>query len=215
MQYLDKKDVADILVEAGCYINVWSSESGIKLPDGSEVSAYLSCRRLISQPEPRQKIEERLAQVMAEEFSEADIAVGLATAGIPWAQAIAMHQHLPMSYVRSGRKAYGVGDLVEGAPKENTRAVLVDDTLYSGKSLIRAIQALKEEKNIETIGVIVIASLFAGSPDEFGKQQGIKVVSLTDYREICDASVSHELLTETQADEMLKYYNTPQLVETT
>lgn len=199
-------EVADILIESGSYVNTrHTGESPILLPDGSTVPVYLSCRRLFSQPKYRSKIEAALTETIEESYPSADLIVGVATAGIGWAHAVASALNMPMAYVRSGKKGYGVGGLVEGDPSEGSNAVVIDDVLFSGKSVFGASEALMEEKKITTAGYVGIAALNGEGVSEY-TQRGLQAAVLTDYQELVASALLHSHITAEEADVMRNFY---------
>ena len=199
-------EVADILVESGSYVNTrHTGENPTLLPDGSTVPVYLSCRRLFSQPEYRSKIEIALTETIEESYPSTDLIVGVATAGIGWAHAVASALNMPMAYVRSGKKGYGLGGLVEGNPIEGSNAVVIDDVLFSGKSVFGASEALMEEKKITTAGYMGIVALNSEGVSEY-RQRGLQAAVLTGHQELVASALIHNHITGEEADIMRKFY---------
>lgn len=203
---MGKPEIADILIESGSYINTrHTGEDPIRLPDGSTVPVYLSCRRLFAQPEYRKKIASEMVEAVETNYPSANIVVGIATAGIGWAYAIASELNLPMAYVRSGAKGYGVGGLIEGGPDNGGHAVVVDDVLFSGKSVFAASEALRAEKHITTAGYMAIAALNAGGASEY-ELQGHSVTVLTDHEDLVSSGERYGHLNTEEARLMREYY---------
>ena len=201
--------IARQIVEAGAYINNWNSD-WVKLPDGTETPAYLSCRRLISIPGVKRLVKEALGELAQDKFAgRATSVMGLATAGIVWGDAVSERLNLPFGYVRGEKKGYGVGKLVEGNPPIGGEAVLVDDTLLTGKSFAVAREALLRERGTGTIGALTIASLYTGGPEAFGRGFGAETYSLVTHGEICGAALETGLLNKTQYEQMMDYYADP------
>jgi orotate phosphoribosyltransferase len=201
--------IACQIVEAGAYINNWDS-NWVKLPDGTETPAYLSCRRLISVPRMKRLVKEALGDLAQDKFADkATSVMGLATAGIIWGDAVSERLNLPFGYVRGEKKVYGIGKLVEGNPPVGGEAVLVDDTLLTGKSFAVAREALLQERGTKTIGAITIASLYTNGPEAFGVEFGTATYSLATHGEICEAALQTGLLNESQYGQMMDYYADP------
>ena len=204
-------ELASKIVATGSYINNWDDRtSWVRLPDNSEVPAYLSCRRLVSIPQIKTLIKSELATLSREVFSgRISSVVGLATAGIVWGDAISDELVLPFGYVRGEKKAYGVGKLVECNPPSDSDALLVDDVLLTGTSFLVAKEALMNEKNIRTAGAITIASLYPKTLENFEDILQAPVVSLIGYEDLCTAAVNSGLFNESQHDQMMSYYTNP------
>ena len=137
-----KDKVAEILIKSGCYVNSKKTDDDmIETPNGDKVNAYLSCRLVISNAKAREEIEKRLSKLVEEKFDSNITIVGMATAGITWAHAIAKSLELPMLYIRSSEKTYGLKGLIEGNLKYASRnAIIVDDVLYTGNTINRGIE---------------------------------------------------------------------------
>lgn len=204
---LGRHEVAEILIDAGAYVNVWDSE-WLALPDHSYVPAYLSCRRLLSKPSHRAKIENALVEQSLATFQESiDVIAGIATAGISLGHSVAVARALPLCYVRGESKSYGITGSVEGNPPEGANCLLIDDTLHTGESVVRSKAVLAQEKKIEVAGFLAIASLFPGSTDAFEETIGNRVATLTDYNAICEVAQAAGLLSENQSAQMIAYYD--------
>lgn len=214
MSYSNKNLIAKILLETDCYINTrQSNKPPIVLPDGSEVIAYLSCRRLITHPVQRKKIEHSLADLITDLLPTANLIVGIATAGIPWACGVANLLNLPTAYARSCTKQYGIGKLIEGNPKTLSKAIVIDDTLFTGKSLIAAIQALRHELNIETVGVVTIASLAGLGTKGFTDKFNVPSYALVDYEDVLYEAINCNILSPEESNQMRSYYQQSKLVD--
>lgn len=201
--------IAEILVDAGTYVNRWDDE-WMQLPDGTSVPAYLSCRRLLAKPKHRAAIEEALIDESYKMFPDGlDLVAGIATAGITLAHGVAAARELPLCYVRSEAKSYGITGSIEGNPPTGTRCLLLDDTLHTGESVVRAQAALLQEKSIEVTGFLAIASLYHGGTEAFSACFQSQAVALTNYEALCMAAQQAGVLDEKQQSQMLAYYNDP------
>lgn len=203
----DLKEVADLLIDYNCYINYGKKENKkIETTNGDSVPAYLSCRALISQNDSRKTVENLLVDKMKEVKGEEIVVVGLATAGITWAHSIASKLDLPMLYVRSKKKEYGLGGSIEGGVDNihNKKAFIVDDVLYSGESFYKAKQEL-ESLNIDTIGVLSICAL----KDKVVKKlesENLKVFYLTDGNTLLERAKEKNILNNEEVKAMKKFY---------
>lgn len=204
-------NAAEILIKSGAYVNNWSDrDKWVSLPDGSEVPVYLSCRRLISNPIAKRALKNLLSDAAIYHFADrVETVIGLATAGIVWGDAVSEKLDVPFAYIRSGVKNYGLGKLVEGNPPEDVSALIVDDTLLTGESIFIGKRALSEEKSINTVGCLTIASLHGPGLSSFSNEIDGKAVALVDFNDICDAASEHKVLTHDQAEAMRSYYINP------
>ncbi len=201
-----KDKVAEILIKSGCYVNSKKTDDDmIETPNGDKVNAYLSCRLVISNAKAREEIEKRLSKLVEEKFDSNITIVGMATAGITWAHAIAKSLELPMLYIRSSEKTYGLKGLIEGNLKYASRnAIIVDDVLYTGNTINRGIEILREV-GINTVGVSCIATLGKKVEENF-ENKDIKVASLTNYKNILKEALDNNVVDEKEYENLKKIY---------
>ena len=196
------EEIANVLVQNGCYINKWQDSVWPVLPDGRQVPVYLSCRNLIGKPAQRKLITDAFIRTIQANYSNVQLIAGLATAGISWGAMIASQMNLPFVYVRSSVKTYGIKKSVEGSPKLNQQTLLIDDTYFTGESAQHASRALAEEAKAKIIGITTIANLSTQSHlDEY-----TPIHSLTYYRSLCDAAYINNTLDKHQREQMLAFY---------
>lgn len=201
-----KDNIAKMLVESGCYVNSKkTSESMIKTSNGDSVNAYLSCRLAISNVNLRNAIEEELAKLVQENYNNEITIVGMATAGITWAHAIAKNLGLPMLYIRSSEKTYGLKGMIEGNLKfASKKALIVDDVLYTGSTMNKGKQIL-ENVGIKTVGVSCIATLGENITKKL-KLNNINLLSLTNYKEILLEALKNNTIDEQEYENLKKIY---------
>jgi orotate phosphoribosyltransferase len=113
--------------------------SGIKSP------IYCDNRLTLSAPErAHADVEQAIADTVKTHYREADCLMGTSTAGIPHAAIAAHLLGLPMGYVRSGAKDHGRHNRIEGRLDEGWNAVVVEDLISTGGSVIDVVDALRE-----------------------------------------------------------------------
>lgn len=148
--------------------------SGIKSP------IYCDNRLTLSYPEIRQDIEAGLCDIVKHEFSEAEMLMGTATAGIPHAAIMASELALPMGYVRSGAKKHGRGNQVEGLTAKGMKVVVVEDLISTGKSSIEAVEVLRD-LGCDVLGIVSIFSYELEKGLANLKAANVKNISLCNY----------------------------------
>ena len=104
--------------------------SGIKSP------IYCDNRLILTAPKVRDKVEQAIADVVKEEYPEAEVLMGTSTAGIAHAAIAASILDMPMGYVRSGNKDHGRGNRIEGRLLPGQKVVVVEDLISTGGSAI-------------------------------------------------------------------------------
>lgn len=176
--------------------------SGIKAP------IYTDNRITISFPEVRTHIADGLAELIRNKFPEAKVIGGVATAGIPHAAIVADKMDLPMIYVRSKPKDHGRGKQMEGSIDENAPIVLIDDLLSTGKSVLNAAQALKNE-GYNVIGVVAIFSYELSDSTKNFKEAGIEFDTLTNYSTIIEQAKAENSISDDELVVLRKWRDDP------
>ncbi|MEM3585753.1 MAG: orotate phosphoribosyltransferase [Candidatus Jordarchaeaceae archaeon] len=115
------------------------------LTSGKKSPFYIDMRLFISYPDIFDKLCEIYAKIIRKEIAKVDRIAGIPTAGLPIATLTSYKLHLPMIYVRKEPKPHGKSRMIEGILNPNDSVVLVDDLITSGKSLINAAKAIREE----------------------------------------------------------------------
>jgi orotate phosphoribosyltransferase len=107
---------------------------------------YTDCRLLISYPDAWSTVIAAFRSVLEADLAagSVDVLIGMATSGIPHASLIADAVDLPLGYVEfddgAPRLDGGLAKLVEG----DRRAVIVEDHITTGGSVIKTAAALRE-----------------------------------------------------------------------
>ncbi len=132
--------------------------SGIKRP------IYCDNRLTLSAPEVRTHIEEGLAALIRAHYPDCEIVIGTSTAGIGHAAIVGHLMGLPMGYVRGSAKTHGRENLIEGKLLPGQKAVVVEDLISTGGSVVEVVNAVREAG----ASVLGIASIFT-----YGMRKGI------------------------------------------
>lgn len=92
--------------------------------------------------------------------------------------------------VRKEAKSHGAGGRVEGEVRAGTAVVIVEDTLTTGGSALKAVAALRD------VGATILGVLTLVDREEGGRQaleeEGLAVRALFTARELADAQASVE-----------------------
>ena len=161
--------------------------SGIKSP------IYCDNRLTLSDPEVRTDVENGLAQLIRENYPEAEVLMGTSTAGIAHAAITAQIMGLPMGYVRSGAKDHGRQNQIEGKLLPGQKAVVVEDLISTGGSVISVVEALREA-GAEVLGIASIFTYGMKKSVERLAEAHVKNVSLTDFDAVVAAAVAENYI---------------------
>ena len=176
--------------------------SGIKSP------VYCDNRLTLTAPEVRNLIENSIADVIREEYSEADVIMGTATAGIAHAAIAAHILGLPMGYVRSGAKDHGRGNQIEGQLNKGDKVVIVEDLISTGGSVIDAATALRNA-GAEVLGIVSIFTYGMQKGLDRLAQENLKNISLTNFDVISEVAVDESYIRPEDRERLIAFRNNP------
>lgn len=179
---------------------IWAS--GIKSP------VYCDNRLTLTAPEVRALIENSIADVIKEEYPEADVIMGTATAGIAHAAIAAHILGLPMGYVRSGAKDHGRGNQIEGQLNKGDKVVIVEDLISTGGSVIDAATALRNA-GAEVLGIVSIFTYGMKKGHDRLAQENLKNISLTNFDVISEVAVDESYILPEDRERLLAFRNNP------
>lgn len=176
--------------------------SGIKSP------VYCDNRLTLSDPAVRQDVEEGLAKLIRENYPQAEILMGTSTAGIAHAAITAHLLGLPMGYVRSGNKDHGRQNRIEGKLLPGQKAVVVEDLISTGGSVLEVVEALREE-GAEVLGIVSIFTYGMQKGIERLKAANVKNISLTDFDCIAEVAAKSGYILPADVERLIKFRNNP------
>ncbi len=176
--------------------------SGIKSP------VYCDNRLTLTAPKVRTLIENSIADVIKEEYPEADVIMGTATAGIAHAAIAAHILGLPMGYVRSGAKDHGRGNQIEGQLNKGDKVVIVEDLISTGGSVIDAATALRNA-GAEVLGIVSIFTYGMEKGLDRLAQENLKNISLTNFDVISEVAVDESYIRPEDRERLIAFRNNP------
>ena len=176
--------------------------SGIKSP------VYCDNRLTLTAPEVRTLIENSIADAIQEEYPEADVIMGTATAGIAHAAIAAHILGLPMGYVRSGAKDHGRGNQIEGQLNKGDKVVIVEDLISTGGSVIDAATALRNA-GAEVLGIVSIFTYGMQKGLDRLAQENLKNISLTNFDVISEVAVDESYIRPEDRERLIAFRNNP------
>ena len=176
--------------------------SGIKSP------IYCDNRLILTAPKTRDIVESALAQKIKEEFPEAEVLMGTATAGIAHAALAADILDLPMGYVRGSAKDHGRGNQIEGRLEKDQKVVVVEDLISTAGSVIDTIDALRDAGAC-VIGVISIFTYGMKKSKERLDAANVKYTSLSDLDTLAEVAAENGYIKETDKEKLLRFRDDP------
>ena len=176
--------------------------SGIKSP------IYCDNRLTLSDPALRGRIEQAIAGTIRERFPQADVLMGTSTAGIPHAAIAAHLLGLPMGYVRSGSKDHGRQNRIEGRLEKGWKAVVVEDLISTGGSVVEVVEALREA-GAEVLGIVSIFTYGMKASADRLKEAGAVNISLTDFDAVVQIAAREGRIRQEDISRLLAFRDNP------
>ncbi|MGG4130998.1 orotate phosphoribosyltransferase [Paenibacillus illinoisensis] len=170
--------------------------SGIKSP------IYCDNRLTMSYPEIRNDIAEAFAAIIREQYPDAEVIAGTATAGIPHAAWVAQKLNLPMAYIRDKAKGHGKENLIEGIITEGQKVVVIEDLISTGGSSIKAAEAVRAA-GATPLAVLAIFSYQLDKGVQAFEEAGIQLQTLSNYTALMDVALAQGTIQESDF-ELLK-----------
>ncbi len=159
---------------------------------GWKAPIYCDNRLILSFPEVRTFIKNQFAE-KAGHFEPFDLVAGVATAGIAHGVLLADQLDKPFAYVRSKPKEHGRQNQIEGRVHAGQRALIIEDLISTGNSVLRAADAL-QQVGVEIIGVLAIFTYgFAQAAKAFEQAQ-LPWSTLTNYQVLLEEAVASHYL---------------------
>ena len=176
--------------------------SGIKSP------VYCDNRLTLTAPEVRTHVENGLAQLVRENFPDAEVLMGTSTAGIAHAAIVGHLMGLPMGYVRSSNKDHGRQNRIEGKLLPGQKVVVVEDLISTGGSVIDVVEALREA-GAEVLGVVSIFTYGMKRGLERLSEANVKNISLTNFDRIAAVAAQEGYIKPEDVRRLLAFRDNP------
>ena len=203
---INEKIVAEKLLQAGAVKlnpgNPFTWASGWKSP------VYCDNRSLLSYPYIRDYVKSEMCNVIFEQFPEAEVLAGVATAGIAWGAMAADQLKLPFIYVRQKQKEHGLGNQVEGRFEKGQKIVVVEDLISTGKSSLQVVDVLRS-KGAEVIGMVSIFTYGFDVADKAFADAKLSFESLTNYNSLIHLALEKGIVKKDMEELLMQWRSNP------
>lgn len=169
---------------------------------------YCDNRKALSFPYIRDFIKSEMCSVIFENFREADLLAGVATAGIAWGAMAADQLKLPYIYVRPKPKEHGLGNQIEGALEKGQKVLVIEDLISTGKSSLQVCDVLNAA-GADVIGMISIFTYGFAVAEEAFKKANIPYQSLTNYENLISLALEKGAIAADQQNTLLNWRADP------
>ena len=162
----DKRALVDLVREKALRFGEFT------LASGKKASFYLDCRKITLDSQGANLIAEGMLELIADR--RPDAVGGMAIGADPITAAIitvAGQRGLPLRgfIVRKEAKTHGTGRDVEGPVGEGDTAYIVEDTVTTGGSSLRAIERA-EAAGLKILGVLAVVDRLEGGREAFAQR---------------------------------------------
>lgn len=202
----NQKAVAEKLLQVNAIkLNL---QSPFTWASGWKSPIYCDNRKVLSFPYIRDFIKSEMCNVLFEDFPDASLLAGVATAGIAWGAMAADQLKLPYIYVRPEPKKHGLGNQIEGSFEKGQQAVVIEDLISTGKSSLQVVEVLRNA-GVQVVGMV---SIFTYGFDEAASnflKAGLTLKSLTSYGELIEIAIEKGLVSKDQESILLKWRENP------
>lgn len=160
----------------------WDPDKGFTLASGATSPYYVDCRALMAYPSARHLV----AQLAWEAVRSLDItcmggleigAISIATTISDYGYTSGDRRECRTFVVRKQPKSHGLGKLIEGAVQPGDRALIVDDVLTSGGSLLKAVGAARDAELHVTHALVVVDRKEQAGRNNI-EREGLTLISL-------------------------------------
>jgi len=156
----------------------------VTLSSGATAQYYVDARRALLRPAGFRAAGELIAAAAVD--AGADAVGGPATAAIPpacAALAVPAGEGLVGFFVRGERKQHGLQRWVEGPVEAGGKVLVVEDTVTSGGSTVKAIERVREQ-GLEVVAVTAVVDRLAGGGEAIEAAAGEPYRALVTIDEI-------------------------------
>lgn len=170
---------------------------------------YCDNRITLSYPEVRRDIANELAKTIRENYPEAEVIAGTATAGIPQACWVAEIMNLPMVYIRTKAKDHGKENQIEGRITAGQKMVVIEDLISTGGSVLDACEAARRE-GADVLGVAAIFTYQLPKGIANFEDHRIKLVTLSDYTTLIQVAQAQGYIQKEHLEVLMEWKKDPQ-----
>ncbi len=160
----------------------WDPINGFTLASGQTSPFYVDCRSLMAYPGSRRLVghlaHDALTGVTIDCLGGLEIgAIAIATTISDYCYGATPRRDWRTFVVRKQAKDHGLGKLIEGAVRSGDRALIVDDVLTSGGSLLNAIAEARQAGLVVSQALVIV-----DRKEQDGRarveQEGVSLISL-------------------------------------
>jgi orotate phosphoribosyltransferase len=169
---------------------------------------YCDNRKVLSYPHVREFIKSEMSNVVFQQFTEAEVVAGVATAGIPHGALIADQIKLPFIYVRSAPKGHGLGNQIEGVLEPGQKVIVIEDLISTGKSSMQVVDVLRAQ-GADVIGMVAIFTYGFAEATQLFVDNNVPLVTLSNYESLLQLAKEKNMFTESEIQTLGEWRENP------
>ncbi|MCQ2050886.1 MAG: orotate phosphoribosyltransferase [Bacteroidaceae bacterium] len=169
---------------------------------------YCDNRKALSYPALRTMVRNGLAELIKENFADADVIAGVATGAIAQGALVADILGKPFVYVRSAPKDHGLANLIEGYMEPNCKVAVVEDLISTGGSSLKAVNALRDAGHT-VVGMVASFTYGFDVAEKAFEEAGVKLFTLTDYENMLAAAIESGYISESSLETLYEWRKNP------
>lgn len=201
MENLEKKIAQSLLQIKAIKLqpaNHFTWASGWKSP------IYCDNRSTLAYPEIRNLLKQSFAKLIQEKYGKPEAIAGVATGAIAIAALVADFMGVPFVYVRPKPKEHGLGNMIEGEVPKGKNVVVVEDLISTGKSSLKAVEALRSA-DVNVLGMVAIFTYgFQVAVNNF-KDAGVELHTLSNYNVLIEHALETGYIKESDLETLKQW----------
>ncbi len=175
---------------------------------GWKSPVYCDNRKVLSYPYVRDFVKSELANMVLEQYPDAEVIAGVATAGIPHGTMAADLLKLPFIYVRSKPKEHGMGNQIEGVLQPGQKVVVIEDLVSTGKSSLEAVEAIRKAGG-EVLGMCALFTYGFDAAAQAMESAGVPLHTISNYSALMEVAEDQQLITAEQKQSLEEWRVSP------
>jgi len=165
------------------------------LSSGKRSSYYMDLRTIPSYPHAYALVIDAYREIVEGIGDQSfDVIAGVATAGVTISSPLAFLLKKPMVYIRKEEKGHGLGKQVEGATRPGQKALIIDDLVTTGGSIISAVEALRRTGCVVKEAAVLVDRLEGGKANLAGA--GVRLNSYAQVTELVEILYQGRMMTK-------------------
>jgi orotate phosphoribosyltransferase len=158
------------------------AETPFRLSSGESSNDYIDGKTAVSSGQRLRLVAQAILDLVAKRRVVFDAVGGLTMGADALSHGVALVGDKQWFTVRKERKEHGQGSLIEGADVAGMRILLVDDIVTTGKSILRALEAIEEADGQVVMAVALVDR--ATRTESLLSAKGVPFDSLLTYRDL-------------------------------